>query len=164
MDWIDLKTRAKSFLRNYKYVAIVFFAGLFLMLLPSKKTEVINQDNGTIEMIKTESLQDSLGSLLSSVEGAGKVKVLLTQAQGERTIYQTDTQERENELLEDTVVVSGAGKEQLGLIKQILPPKYQGAIILCQGADKATVRLAIVEAVSNATGLSTDRISVLKMK
>ena len=98
------------------------------------------------------------------MDGAGKVKVLLTQSEGERTIYQTDLQEGENNIEESTVIISGAGKEQIGLVKQTLAPKYLGAIILCQGADKASVRLAIVEAVSSATGFSTDKITVIKMK
>ena len=41
---------------------------------------------------------------------------------------------------------------------------YTGAVILCQGADSATVRLQIVEAVSVYTGLSSNKIMVLKMK
>ena len=64
----------------------------------------------------------------------------------------------------DTVILSDSGRNQSGLIKQINPPKYLGAIILCQGADSASVKLALMEAVSNATGLTTDRISVMKMK
>lgn len=39
-----------------------------------------------------------------------------------------------------------------------------GAVILCQGADAAEVRLHIVEAVSAFTGLGSNRILVLKMK
>ena len=39
-----------------------------------------------------------------------------------------------------------------------------GAIIVCQGGDSPTVRLNIVEAVSNVTGIGSDRITVLKMK
>lgn len=41
---------------------------------------------------------------------------------------------------------------------------FTGAIILCQGADAAEVRLHIVEAVSAFTGLGSNRILVLKMK
>ena len=54
--------------------------------------------------------------------------------------------------------------EESGLIRQINPPAYLGAIVVCQGADNNTVRLAIVEAVSRATGLGADKISVLKMR
>jgi stage III sporulation protein AG len=49
-------------------------------------------------------------------------------------------------------------------VRQVIPPKYQGAIIVCQGAEKATVRLQVVEAVVNVTGLTADKITVLKMK
>jgi len=36
--------------------------------------------------------------------------------------------------------------------------------VVCQGADDPAVRLAVSQAVSSVTGISTDRISVLKMK
>lgn len=41
---------------------------------------------------------------------------------------------------------------------------YTGAVIFCHGADSASVRLKIVEAVSVYTGLSSNKIKVLKMK
>ena len=53
---------------------------------------------------------------------------------------------------------------QTGLVRQVLPATYRGAVVVCQGADDPRIRLAIVEAVSMATGLGADRISVLKMK
>lgn len=151
-------------LKEYKYAAIILAIGLIFMILPGKKTTSTPTIQQEKEVVTSEPLQDLLSAILSSMDGAGKVKVLLTQSEGERTIYQTDLQEGENNIEESTVIISGAGKEQIGLVKQTLAPKYLGAIILCQGADKASVRLAIVEAVSSATGLSTDKITVLKMK
>ena len=151
-------------LKEYKYAAIILAIGLIFMILPGKKTTSTPTIQQEKEVVTSEPLQDLLSAILSSMDGAGKVKVLLTQSEGERTIYQTDLQEGENNIEESTVIISGAGKEQIGLVKQTLAPKYLGAIILCQGADKASVRLAIVEAVSSATGLSTDKIAVLKMK
>jgi stage III sporulation protein AG len=49
-------------------------------------------------------------------------------------------------------------------MQTVLAPQYLGAIVVCQGADRSDVRLAIVEAVSALTGLGADKISVLKMK
>lgn len=164
MDRVEFRKRVVSIVQEYKYVALILVIGLILMLIPSKKEAEPVSDPETVQQILPQELQDTLSEILSSLEGAGKVKVLLTQAQGERVIYQTDMQEREDSLAEDTVILSGSGKEQKGLIRQIIPPKYQGAVVLCQGAHNASVKLAIVEAVSNATGLSTDRITVLKMK
>jgi len=38
-----------------------------------------------------------------------------------------------------------------------------GAVIVCEGAEKARVKLDILQAVASYTGLGADRITVLKM-
>ena len=93
------------------------------------------------------------------------MKLLLTTAQGERYIYQTDSNAGQNgELRLETVIVSGADRQENPVLQQTVGPVYQGAVVLCQGAADAAVRLAVVEAVSKATGLGADKICVLKMK
>ena len=39
---------------------------------------------------------------------------------------------------------------------------YRGALVVCQGGDRADVKLAVTEAVSALTGLSSDRVTVAK--
>ena len=100
-------------------------------------------------------------------DSAKTVQVLLTESAGEMTVYQTDRDEgggSDGALRADTVIITDSNRAQSGLVQQILPPKYQGAIIVCQGGDSPAVRLAIVEAVCKVTGLGADRVSVLKMK
>ena len=96
------------------------------------------------------------------------MEVLLTQVTGEETFYQTDedisTGESTSDVRSDTVLVNGADRSETGLVRQVNPPTYQGAIVLCQGADSAQVKLSIVEAVMSVTGLRSDCITVLKMK
>lgn len=166
MDWLTLRGKARLWLKEYRYVLLVLFLGIVLMLLPqSKAAEEGDKETPVPETVAEESLQEQLEQLLSIVQGAGKVRVLLTEAAGERVIYQTDGEENsQNTKRTDTVILSDSGRAESGLVQQILPPTYQGAVILCQGADSAAVRLALIEAVSNATGLTSDRISVLKMK
>lgn len=166
MDWLTLRGKARLWLKEYRYVLLVLFLGIVLMLLPqSKAAEEGDKETPVPETVAEESLQEQLEQLLSIVQGAGKVRVLLTEAAGERVIYQTDGEESsQNTRRTDTVILSDSGRAESGLVQQILPPTFQGAVILCQGADSAAVRLALIEAVSNATGLTSDRISVLKMK
>ena len=169
MDWQELKHRAEEFLKKYRYVMLVLLAGLVLMLLPSgeqKQEAAVPFSESTPE--QERDLQASLGQILSMIEGAGKVQVLLTEATGQRTHFQTDenisTGESSSDTRKETVVITNGSRAESGLVRQVDPPVYQGAIVICQGADSAAVRLAIVEAVANATGLSSNRISVLKMK
>ena len=154
--------RGKAFIYKYRYALLVVLLGLALMLIPGKEaTEQIPQ--ATV-IQSCPSLSEEMEKLLSSIEHAGTVKVLLTLEKGEETLYQTDEDQDGDSLRLDTVLITDGNRNQEGLIRQVNPPKYLGAVILCQGAESAAVRLAIVEAVSKLTGLGADRISVLKMK
>ena len=85
---------------------------------------------------------------------------MLTVEEGETTVYQYD----ETASGKTTVIITDEERAESGLVQQVIPQKYRGAIVVCQGADSASVRLSVIEAVAKVTGLGTDRISVLKMK
>ena len=166
------KTVILDFLKKYKYVALVLLLGLALMLIPGKKERQENitspQSDASTETENQYSSQEHLSQVLQCIDGVGKVKLYLSVSKGEESIFQTDTHTStaaDNSSTQiDTVIISNADRGQSGLIRQINPPVYLGAIVVCQGADSPSVRLAIVDAVSKVTGLGADRISVLKMK
>lgn len=154
--------RITGLLKQYRYGVLVLLIGLGLMLLPTGKAEEAQTE--TVSETPAESIQDRLEAILAQVEGAGKVRVLLTESAGQITVYQQDTSTSGDSLKSDTVVVTDGDRAENGLISQVIPAQYQGAIVVCQGGDRASVRLAIVEAVSSVTGLTSDKITVLKMK
>ena len=141
--------------------------GILLMLLPVGEQTTKTQQTEEQEK-ETVSVEERLGDILSQIKGAGKVRVMLTVASGEETVYQSDqnltSDGNGSTSQKDTVTVTDKDRGQSGLVTQVNPPKYQGALIVCQGADDASVRLAIVEAVSSLTGLGTDKITIAKMK
>lgn len=149
--------RAREFLAKYKYVALVLLIGLGLMLLPEGKEETAEPEETTQEVWD---LEQELEQILAKIEGVGEVRVLLTVAEGERVLYQTDTDANGS----DTVIITDSDKNQQGLVAQSFPQTWLGAIVVCKGGGSASVRLAVVEAVSRATGLGADQICVLKMK
>lgn len=159
MDRMKWKSAAAAALKKYYLVALAVAAGLLLLCLPQQ--EEIQAAEVPAE---TQALQEELEEILSRLAGAGKVKVLLTQAAGEETYYQVDEAISEDSQRRDTVVYTGQNREEAGLVRRVDPPEYRGAVILCQGADQAAVRLAITQAVVAATGLSSERVTVLKMK
>jgi stage III sporulation protein AG len=164
IEKITLKIR--QILKKYKYALIILILGIILMMLPDK-TEIQTTDSVSTTSAQ-KSLDEELTHILSLIDGAGEVQVLLTKEIGEETIYQTDedtsVQADSSSIKVKTIILTTADKAQTGLIKQVNPPKYLGAIVLCQGADRPSVCLAITEAVSKITGLGANNISVLKMK
>lgn len=150
------------------YIPVLVLAlGIVLMLLPGKEAA---KDAAPTEAMPDakQDLQENLEEILSLVKGAGKVRVLLTESEGALTQYQIDTDSQINgessSTRQDTVLYTDNSRSESGLVRQILPPVYRGAVVICQGADSAQVRLAMIQAVTSATGLSTNHITVLKMK
>lgn len=168
MELKNIREKTVLFLKKYRYVAAVLLIGIVLMLLPtgtSNKTQSIPVSE---EKIHFQDPTQQLTEILRQIHGAGKVQVLLTVSAGEKVVYQTDSESDDNgdtqSVRLETVIVTDKDRAQQGLVTQLLAPEYRGAVVVCDGADDPAVKLAVMEAVKNATGLSFDRISVLKMK
>lgn len=161
MDIKVLKEKIKQWIGKYKYLALILLAGIGLMLIPSGSKETRQTTQNILTATPTVSITEELETILSNIQGAGRVQVMLTVKSSEQTIYQTDTPSADRQ---DTVIITDEERAQSGLVQQIISPTYRGAIVLCQGADSASVCLAIKEAVSKVTGLDLSEISVLKMK
>lgn len=167
MDRIKALQKIKELFDKYKYAAAVLLLGLFLMLLP-KPSDNLKQPEIPEEPGATTNFADELEEILSKIEGVGKVDVLVTESSGAETIYQLnedrDSTTDSESLRLETVIISGTDRGEYGLVRQENPPGYLGALIVCEGADRPSVRLAVVEAVSGITGIPSDRVTVLKMK
>lgn len=164
-----LRSRTKQFLQKNRILLGLFLLGLLLALLPGKKTEAEQTDTRQAELqFDRAETQQELEQILSGIEGAGRVRLMLTLATGEKTIYQTDN--RSTVSADDTTRDVQTVFRQTGsstkepLVQSVLCPQYQGALVVCDGAELASVRLAITQAVSNLTGLGSNKIAVVKMK
>ncbi len=169
MDVKNITQKIQGAVGKYKYALIVLIAGVLIMLLPGRSNQTKQQ---TVQPAEKPSLQAldvaSLAEILQQVRGAGKVRVLLSIGSGERIVYQTNTDsshgKEDGSTRIETVIITDSQRNEAGLIQQVNPPAYLGAIVLCEGADDPVVKLEITQAVAKITGLSTDGICVLKMK
>lgn len=156
-----------KWLHKYRYPIVILLVGLVLLTLPGKEDAQKKQEAPTVNAQQPDTGQ-RLAQILAQIEGVGKVNVMLTVAESEKTFYQSDeditTGDSSSSVRQETILINDSNRNQQALITQVISPKYQGAVIVCQGADIPAVKWAIVEAVSKATGLGADQISVLKMK
>lgn len=167
MDIGKWTQKMPKLLHKYRYPIVILLVGVILITLPGKANSQTKPETPTANTQQPDASQ-RLAQILAQIEGVGKVNVMLTVAEGEKTLYQSDetvnTGENTSSVRQETILVNDANRNQQALISQVIAPRYQGAVVVCQGADIAAVKWAIVEAVSKATGLGANQISVLKMK
>ena len=184
-NWKESASKLGKTLGKFKYPILILVLGLVLLAIPTgtfekKQSEspvsadpaqsVAEESNRADETLVD--LETELEELLSQVEGAGAVHVMLRYAASPRTVYQTDstqeirtgTEEKETVTEIRTVLASGGSSKEEPVVVQVMSATFQGAVVVAQGADNARVKLDLVSAVSSLTGLGTDKITVIKMK
>lgn len=169
MDIGIIRTKVTDWVKKYRYALIILAAGICLMLFTSE-TRTGDSDVPVETTLATPQLkvtESQLEEILSRIKGVGNVNVLLTYAAGEQTIFHTNTKTTEGDSNRtkdcDTVLITDNNRKEEALVTQVIAPQYMGAVIVCQGAENASVRLAVSEAVCKATGLRSDQIAVLSM-
>lgn len=136
----------------------------------SKKLATTTQE----QTYQEDSLETKLENILSNISGVGNVKVLLTYNETEELIpvyNESDKRSTTNEVDSEggTRVIEEAdnSKEVVYQNDEIITqkkisPKIEGAIITATGANNATVKANIIQAVEAATGLATHKIQVFE--
>lgn len=128
-----------------------------------------------------DELETKLERILSNISGAGKVNVMITYSQsstteplydenyketnttesddsgGTRSISETDNQKQ-------IIYKQNSDGSKEPITKSIISPKIEGAIITATGANNASVKTNIIQAVEAATGLATHKIQVFEME
>lgn len=128
---------------------------------------------------KQDDLEEKLEEILASINGVGKVNVLVKYSESStvvamynETISEStskendgdggirDTKETENK--KEIVYTDENGKNK-PITEKVVMPVIEGAIITAQGAGNANVKASIVSAVEAVTGLAVHKIQVFEM-
>ena len=150
----------------------------------SKNDSNILINNNVMQVSSTEENYDEtekkLEDILATIDGVGKVKVMITYSSsstfipiydennkisnttesddsgGTRTIVENDEQK-------SIVYKENSDGTKEPITKNIESPKMEGAIITATGANNSEVKEKIISAVEAATGLATHKIQVFKI-
>ena len=161
-----------ALLDKYKYALLVAALGILLLMWPVKESPEEDVSEYQMQSISDEAaeLEKEMEEILSAIHGAGEVKLMLTLDRGKEALlaeesslsYSGDTRAPEDyQRTSQPLVLSGDDADDV-VIRQEVYPTFRGALVVCQGADQAAVRLAVTEAVMALTGLSSDKITVVK--
>ena len=159
------KVRWSELWKKYKCVLLVVLVGIILMLLPvSSQTKETEENKSQIpqESFDLAAMEQRMEEVLGKIDGVGKLRLMLTLQSGTRLTLAEDTQRDQDRTQRETVTLNrGSGNQEIVITNRFYPV-YQGAVVVCQGADSSAVRLAITETVQALTGLPSDRIRVAK--
>lgn len=145
---------------------LAVFGAALLLLFPKEEAIPAFSDTAATTEPAEDLIDQRISRILSTMEGAGNVQVMLTVRNEGETEYQTDRDEstRDGESVVRITTVFGGNTADSALIRKKTTAEYLGAVVVAEGADRAEVCYMLKLAVSSLTGLPTHKITVLKMK
>ena len=111
------------------------------------------------DTVKTDLQEERLERILSDIDGAGRVSVMITyDNSGEKAIAY---EKRESNGGYDEKAVMDDGSP---MVIRETSPSVKGVIVTADGADSISVSRALTEAVSASLGVGSHRICIYKRK
>jgi stage III sporulation protein AG len=190
-------------LKKENYV-VIFLVGILLLVAawPVEKqneTDLWDTSDATMDMKEDETsdsllqmteeetasddytgeLAKELEELLSTMEGAGQVKVMITlKASSEKVIEKEKSSSQSSSTEVDSqggsrntadissseeTVYTEDGSVQSPFVKQIIYPEIEGVVVSAQGGGNASVNKNITEAIQALFGIEAHKIKIIKM-
>jgi len=169
--------------KQKKYLLFLLVMAVFGMVLLTISTDDEQKNTLNTQMeatnvvsnteIKSEEIR--LSEILSKVEGAGKVEVMIRFRQSAETVYATEYKENRTNITEDglqrqeennekVIAMRNIAQGEEPLIIKTIQPEIIGVVIVAQGADKIPIKNALLEAAAVYLDVPTYKINVLTMK
>lgn len=160
----DSSSRRRMFLCLILVGIIILIASSTIFPSGEKKQKETNQTD--YDLYITE-LENKLESTIASIDGVGTCKVMITLQKTGENVYATDSEKKEDKESKsesDEYVIYDSDNGESPILIQAYFPNIQGVAVVCSGGDNTFVREKVTEMVSSLFNISSNRISVSKMK
>ena len=169
------KTRLSKRLLLVLFLFAVGLAALIFSELGQSKDDAQLQETtlsahtSTSEYI--QGLEERLTSIISSIDGAGVTRVMITLESGNEDVYlhnydygeDIDEVGAGNREVKDEYVIVDSGGTENGIVIRVEEPKIRGVAVVCEGGGNAYVKTQIISTVTALLDISSARVSVAKM-
>lgn len=148
-------------------IVLLGLSGMLLLLFSGNgKADDAPKENASDITAAEKHIEEKLSALVKTVEGAGRVKIVVTvDSLEERTVAintETENGENKSEQKNEYVIIESSGASD-GLVLKTTAPVIRGVGITCEGAGQSAVKQEIIRLVSASLGVPVNRIWVTKM-
>ena len=174
----EIKANLRRLIGSKSRVKVYTIMGIAAMILilvselvsTDKKSENKSQkmsvrtDSATL---RTEEYEKKLTDMLSKIKDVGTAEVILSCDGSEEYIYAEDVssdialhENNNSEKLQNKIILTERSGVKEPVIKKVMMPRFNGALVICDGGDSITVRERVIKAVSAALDLPISKICV----
>ena len=131
----------KDLLSNKKVLRIAVIIGLCAIILLALSSVIRPEpDNTALTQAYAEKTEQRLLDIVSRISGVGEAEIFLTMDNAGESVY-----------------VKNSDNKTLSI-----EPRVRGVVVVCEGGDDPVVASHVLEAVTKALAISTDKVCITK--
>ena len=167
----DMFQKSKRFAIIIVLCFLLIFIIIFSEMFSKSNKDQIKENNKSYTNY-AETLEIKLENIISSINGAGDCKIMVTLETGEENVYAKQAKNQNEDKSEFTktldeyeyVILKSSSSTEEGMLLKVVEPNIRGVAIVCRGGDDPQVKEEIISAVSAVLNIKTNKISITKMK
>ena len=170
----DLLKRIKGSSGRVKLITLLGITAMALILISellpkssSKENKEQTEKAPAVSSDFAEKAEKRLEALLSEIKGVGKTELILSVEGSEEYVYAEETEtaseqkdKESSEKFKNKLFVSEHSGSKEALVKRVINPRFNGALVICEGGGDVLVKERVIKAVSAALDLPTSKICV----
>lgn len=185
---ISLKDKLLDLLKGdkkIKFIVAVGILGIILILLsdvfaPNKENKATTTASDYSLSQENQELEKQIYDMVATIDGVGRAKVIVTLENSAENIYAKeekrntdvtkdaqggqDTKTTQKDSTEEKYIfVDDPDGGKQALLTTQKAPLVKGVVVVCEGGDDTTVRSRIIDAVTTALDIGSNRVCVTKM-
>lgn len=171
----SVKALSRKFSADRKTVFIIILgaAGVLLLVLselipssPKEQKTDVKTDTAVSSADYEKSLEERLAKIISDIDGAGEVSVMVTLESGTESVFAQDEKRSgaESGGQENEYVIIKNDDGEGGVLLKTSQPRVRGVAVVCTGGGSAVVRQSILNTVTAVLGISSARVNISVMK
>lgn len=172
--WEEMKKRYWPPKKDQLLILVLLGLLLAVIAIPVDQQEKQEEKTENISISVSESeaenmdyesrMEQKLEELLGSVDGIGKVRVMLTfEGTGEKRVEKDQTL-ASDESREETVYEEKGNSERIPYVTSETNPKVTGVLIIAEGGGNSRIKQEILEAAQALFGIDAHKIKIMKME
>lgn len=172
MDINKLTENLKKLTAGKHFPMLIILTGITVMLLimfsgsDENDNTAAKSEDGDVFFVSdnfTAYSEKKITELLSSIEGVGKNKVMVTLSGTEEYVFAEEVLENDSRR-ENSYVIYDRGNGKEALVRKVNNPCVNGIVVVCEGGDDPKICEQVYRVISTAFNIPTNRIYVAEMK
>ena len=152
--------------RAVRLLVLAGVVGMLLIALSECHSPDVSgcEDTAVVSAAQVEqALEQRITSLLDTVEGVGRCRVMVTLESEEQAVYAADTTQSETASSSAYLTVDTDGGP-VGLLLTRIQPTVRGVVVVCAGAKDPAVCTRVQKVITTAFHISERRVCVVPQK